>query len=588
MFVDVDAKLAAEASPALYGSMRNGKTVWDGLAVILRRKSPAPARTVAALLPLLALACSTAAAQTQIDLPTQTKRVDFTGATYTRPFKAGTILPATCVAGDMFFKTDAAPGLNVYGCSSTNNWTVESSAGSSGGGSLTIDNNGVAVGSRSVMDLIAGTGFINLITDTGSQINVQLAVDTALVQTLFGEQSGTALFCASQSGSSTAYSCAMNPTAPAYTNGMLLHWLPDTNSGGGPTTLNVDTIGAKSLKLDDGVSNPLSTSIIAGKMYLVWYDGSVFRLLSAASGGSGSNNSGAYVADPGANGIPYRSAPGTAAPATASNISGAFACVDGGSANAYACSLLPAIGAYSAGTVYWFRAGAANTGPSTVNLNSLGAVAIKKFSSQDLSANDIRAGQWVMIVYDGSNMQMMSQTGSSPAGSASSIRSRELFLGGYNNWGLGWAPGGAAIQTTGGWSAGDLTFVAFNHNSAANAWEFRWDANWDNTQPVSVLITAADTGGNGGNFKLDWTVACLAAGTNIYLTPPFGAVSSTGPITLSGTGTKEIVISGLDVATASCAPNMMTVFRASRDNTITGNSADDLAVYSATVTYSVK
>src|SRR5215469_8615430 len=87
-----------------------------------------PRRRHLSLLPLYAVTWFNAAAQTQVDLATQSKRVDFSGAAFTRPLKSGTALPSTCSLGDMFFKTDAPAGSNVYGCSQTNTWTVESSA----------------------------------------------------------------------------------------------------------------------------------------------------------------------------------------------------------------------------------------------------------------------------------------------------------------------------------------------------------------------------------------------------------------------------------------------------------------------------
>jgi len=72
---------------------------------------------------LLALAPGPLAAQTQVDLKTQTKNVDFTAAITTKPVKAGTALPATCAAGELFFKTNAAPGGNLYLCTAANTWT---------------------------------------------------------------------------------------------------------------------------------------------------------------------------------------------------------------------------------------------------------------------------------------------------------------------------------------------------------------------------------------------------------------------------------------------------------------------------------
>ncbi|MDX2153910.1 MAG: hypothetical protein SFV54_24430 [Bryobacteraceae bacterium] len=85
-------------------------------------------------------------AQTRIDLKNQGKTIDFSGATYTRPIKTGTSLPATCDTGDLFFRTNAAPGQNIYGCSATNTWTLMSGTlstlGSSDGQLLSVDGQG--------------------------------------------------------------------------------------------------------------------------------------------------------------------------------------------------------------------------------------------------------------------------------------------------------------------------------------------------------------------------------------------------------------------------------------------------------------
>lgn len=68
-----------------------------------------------------------AGAQTRIDLRTQTKRVDFSGVP-TKPFRTGTTLPATCSVGEAFFKVDALAGQNFYGCTATNEWTLQAAS----------------------------------------------------------------------------------------------------------------------------------------------------------------------------------------------------------------------------------------------------------------------------------------------------------------------------------------------------------------------------------------------------------------------------------------------------------------------------
>lgn len=66
---------------------------------------------------------------TQVDLKSQTKSVDFSRASATKPFKTGTLLPPACTIGDSFFKTDAASGQNFYGCTAANSWAIESGGG---------------------------------------------------------------------------------------------------------------------------------------------------------------------------------------------------------------------------------------------------------------------------------------------------------------------------------------------------------------------------------------------------------------------------------------------------------------------------
>lgn len=62
---------------------------------------------------------------TQLDLRVQSRDVDFTGSSATKPFKAGTGLPSSCGPGEMYYRTDAAAGMNVYGCTASNSWTLE-------------------------------------------------------------------------------------------------------------------------------------------------------------------------------------------------------------------------------------------------------------------------------------------------------------------------------------------------------------------------------------------------------------------------------------------------------------------------------
>ena len=149
---------------------------------------------------------------------------------------------------------------------------------------LSVKADGTIVGSRQVLNIQAGPGMLPVISDSGSQIDMLLAADTAVIQTRAGEQAGGDLLCAPTSGSGTAYACGLHPILGAYTSGMLLRWKPDVNGAGGATTLNVDTLGAKRIRMADGTGDPTAADIVAGRLYSLWYDGTQFRLAGAITG----------------------------------------------------------------------------------------------------------------------------------------------------------------------------------------------------------------------------------------------------------------------------------------------------------------
>jgi hypothetical protein len=184
----------------------------------------------------------------------------------------------------------SVPAANDCAKFDTNgNLTTNGAAcGSGGGGAVTIESNGTAIGTRGILNVVPGTGISTFISDTGSQINIQQTIDSAVVQTLANQQSGQSLLCPSASSSGSTYTCSMSPSLTVYSTGMLVNWRPDLNAAGGPTTLNIDALGAKPIKLNDGTTDPSSTDIVAGRLYLLWYDGTLMRIQSGAVIGGGS------------------------------------------------------------------------------------------------------------------------------------------------------------------------------------------------------------------------------------------------------------------------------------------------------------
>jgi len=68
----------------------------------------------------------------------------------------------------------------------------------------------------------------------------------------------------------------------------------------------------------------------------------------------------------------------------------------------------PAPSSYQAGQEFCFLSTGANTGAVTLNVNSLGAIAVKKAGNVDLIVNDIpSSGALVKVVYDGTNFQLV-------------------------------------------------------------------------------------------------------------------------------------------------------------------------------------
>lgn len=83
---------------------------------------------------------------------------------------------------------------------------------------------------------------------------------------------------------------------------------------------------------------------------------------------------------------------------------------DAGANDTYTATVTPAPTAYATGQIFQFKANTLNTGAATVNFNSLGAKTIKKHGNTDLETGDILANQIVQVQYDGTNMQLQSET----------------------------------------------------------------------------------------------------------------------------------------------------------------------------------
>lgn len=75
--------------------------------------------------------------------------------------------------------------------------------------------------------------------------------------------------------------------------------------------------------------------------------------------------------------------------------------------NTITATASPAPTAYVTGQGYAFLAGGANTGAATLNLNSLGAKSITKDGTTALASGDIPSGTVAVVIYDGTEFQLI-------------------------------------------------------------------------------------------------------------------------------------------------------------------------------------
>jgi hypothetical protein len=85
------------------------------------------------------------------------------------------------------------------------------------------------------------------------------------------------------------------------------------------------------------------------------------------------------------------------------------------SGNDFSVTLSPAPAAYAAGMAVHFKSQTDITGTVQLDVSGLGLRPIVKNFNSPLVANDIRNGQMVSVLYDGSNFQMVSPPGQSAA-----------------------------------------------------------------------------------------------------------------------------------------------------------------------------
>jgi hypothetical protein len=130
--------------------------------------------------------------------------------------------------------------------------------------------------------IINGTG--TTVTETFDDATV--GINTAVVPQFSDIQASSANYCASSDGSDT-YTCALTPTLTSYTTGACF-LLNVTTNNTGAATCNIDTLGAKALKIISAgaKADPADNRIDADDLIKICYDGTDFILQTSEGGGA--------------------------------------------------------------------------------------------------------------------------------------------------------------------------------------------------------------------------------------------------------------------------------------------------------------
>jgi len=245
------------------------------------------------------------------------------------------------------------------------------------------------------------------------------------------------------------------------------------------------------------------------------------------------------------------------------------------------------VASYATHDIYEIIFTNANTGSSTININSLGAKTLKKAVSTNLAASDIAAGQSFIIVYDGTNFQVIGIGGSgggTPGGSDTYVQ--------YNDAG---AFGGEAAftydKTT---NTLDVDIATVNDDAYdATTWNGSVQVPTKNAvrDKIESILTSVNTS---FDFQFDGMGAVILVNSIVYFRVANACTISGWSIVAEGTSptcTLDIlkIASGTTLPTASivasAAPALSTG-NAVKSTTLTGwttsVAADDIIAVKVT------
>jgi len=377
------------------------------------------------LIPLAACLTALGHAQTQVDLRTQSKSANFTAEVSTSPFQVGTTLPATCSVGQAFFQASAAVGLNLYGCTALNSWTLFSAGiilgdvtGTPGATvvskiqgravSATVPTSGQSLAWNSSTSSWTPQAVVGTAGPTGPQGPQGPAGSTGSQgsQGATGATGATGTTGATGPQGATGTTGATGPQGAAGTNGAIAHI---QNAG---TALPVEaTLNFASGGCTDDPTNSRTDCTGSGGIAGVTVDlnGTAQGTQAALNFIAGAGIVQSCVNNAGASRVDCTPSYNSALIPTHDTIhANESYCVSANGTTAYTCSMPDkALTAYSAGQMFLLNPDTTCAASCTLNIDGVGVKTITKSDGVTAPGGTLLAGQAKLVWYDGTVMRLM-------------------------------------------------------------------------------------------------------------------------------------------------------------------------------------
>lgn len=258
------------------------------------------------------------------------------------------------------------------------------------------------IADESAIDIIAGAGMT--ITAVDDPVNKRVKY------TFSAASSGGGGYSTTASGTNT-YTATVSGLS-SYT-GLIID-VTFTNANTGAATLNINSLGAIAITKNGGGAL-VAGDIAANSAFRLWYNGTSFEVVGKVGGAGGGAtlfyaNKSFFPSVGDADKVYYNKSTGLSYLYDTTNnvyvdadLRLNYAIASG--TNTYTATI-PGLSTLSAGNTLKIKFTNANTGASTLNPNSLGAISILKNGSSPVGVGDIPAGSIITLVYDGTNFQI--------------------------------------------------------------------------------------------------------------------------------------------------------------------------------------